>query len=75
VLLHRHAIEQARRALFTAFPLPQSFTTSQARIALSTTRKVIVPLLEHFDTEKTTRRTGDLREMNIPKGVPSDVSN
>ena len=75
VLLHRHAIEQAHIALSKAFPPPQSFTTSQARIALSTSRKVIVPLLEHFDTEEITRRTGDLREMNIPNGVFSDASN
>ncbi len=75
VLLHPHTIGQARSTLSTAFPAPLRFTTSQARIALGTTRRVIVPLLEHFDTEKLTRRKGDLREMNIPKGVSPDEPN
>ncbi|MFI7484024.1 selenocysteine-specific translation elongation factor [Kocuria sp. M1R5S2] len=36
--------------------LPQPFTTSQARQALGTTRRVAVPLLEHLDTRGWTRR-------------------
>lgn len=36
--------------------LPQPFTTSQARQALRTTRRVAVPLLEHLDARGWTRR-------------------
>ncbi|EGD56835.1 selenocysteine-specific translation elongation factor [Gordonia neofelifaecis] len=36
--------------------LPQPFTTSQARQALGTSRRVAVPLLEHLDSRGWTRR-------------------
>ena len=36
--------------------LPQPFTLSQARVALGTTRRVAVPLLEHLDARGWTRR-------------------
>lgn len=37
--------------------LPQPFTTSEARQALGTTRRVAIPLLEHLDGRGWTRRT------------------
>lgn len=36
--------------------LEQPFTTSQARAALGTTRRVVIPLLEHLDSRGWTRR-------------------
>ncbi|HEU5160511.1 MAG TPA: SelB C-terminal domain-containing protein [Streptosporangiaceae bacterium] len=36
--------------------LPQPFTVSDARMALDTTRRVAVPLLEHLDAQGVTRR-------------------
>ncbi|MDN5685823.1 MAG: selenocysteine-specific translation elongation factor [Brachybacterium sp.] len=36
--------------------LPQPFTTSQARQALGTTRRIAIPLLEHLDARGWTRR-------------------
>ena len=36
--------------------LPQPFTTSQARQALDTTRRVAIPLLEHLDRRGWTQR-------------------
>jgi len=39
--------------------LPQPFTAGQAREALHTSRKVVVPLLEHLAREGRTRRDGD----------------
>lgn len=36
--------------------LEQPFTTSQARQALDTTRRVAIPLLEHLDARGWTRR-------------------
>jgi len=44
-----HALEALRR-------LPQPFTASQARQALSTTRRVALPLLEHLDSLGLTER-------------------
>jgi selenocysteine-specific elongation factor len=53
VFLLPGADEEAVRRL-TA--LPQPFTTSQARQALGTSRRVAVPLLEHLDGARRTRR-------------------
>jgi len=39
--------------------LPQPFTTSAARQALGITRRVAVPLLEHLDRSRRTRRVSD----------------
>jgi selenocysteine-specific elongation factor len=44
--------------------LPQPFTTSQARQALDTTRRVAIPLLEHLDRiGRTERVDGTLRRL------------
>ncbi|MEW1979691.1 selenocysteine-specific translation elongation factor [Citricoccus sp. NPDC079358] len=44
--------------------LEQPFTTSQARQALGTSRRVAIPLLEHLDARGWTRRVdGSLREI------------
>lgn len=44
--------------------LDQPFTTSQARQALGTTRRVVIPLLEHLDSRGWTRRLdGTYREV------------
>ncbi len=47
--------------------LPQPFTTSEARQALDTTRRVVIPLLEHLDRRGWTRRLdGSHREVRRP---------
>jgi selenocysteine-specific elongation factor len=47
--------------------LPQPFTTSEARQALETTRRVVIPLLEHLDARGWTRRVdGAYREVVRP---------
>ena len=43
----------------TLAALPQPFTVSQAREALTTTRRVAVPLLEFLDASRLTRRLAD----------------
>jgi selenocysteine-specific elongation factor len=44
--------------------LPQPFTTSQARQALNTSRRVAIPLLEYLDRARVTDRLpGDLRRV------------
>jgi selenocysteine-specific elongation factor len=53
--------------------LPQPFTTSQARTALDTTRRVVLPLLNHLDRVGATLRLPDdrrtVREGDRPAGA------
>lgn len=46
-------------AIRTLAQLPQPFTTSQARQALGTSRRVAIPLLEYLDGQGWTRRIDD----------------
>jgi selenocysteine-specific elongation factor len=41
--------------------LPQPFTASEARRALDTTRRTLIPLLEHLDRTGYTERIDDVR--------------
>ncbi|NEX64590.1 selenocysteine-specific translation elongation factor [Noviherbaspirillum galbum] len=63
IVFHREAIAEAERKLREAFPAPARFTVSQAREVLGSSRKFVVPLLEHFDARGRTRRHGDNRVM------------
>jgi selenocysteine-specific elongation factor len=63
LVFHADAIAAAVRTLAEAFPGLTAFTTSEARKALATNRKSIVPLLEHLDSLGVTVRTGDLRHV------------
>jgi selenocysteine-specific elongation factor len=56
VVLGPHALDRAAAVLQT---LPQPFTVSEAKRALSTTRRVAVPLLEQLDARRITRRADD----------------
>jgi selenocysteine-specific elongation factor len=58
LLLAPDAGDQAARILAT---LPQPFTAADARQALKTTRRVVIPLLEWLDREGITRRLPDNR--------------
>jgi selenocysteine-specific elongation factor len=61
VVLHPTAPDAATA---TIAELPQPFTLSEARQALSTTRRIAVPLLEHLDaTGRTVRIDGSLRRV------------
>jgi selenocysteine-specific elongation factor len=51
IVLLPDAVEQA---LIRLRALPQPFTTSAARRALDTTRRVVVPLLEYLDAQGRT---------------------
>lgn len=46
----------AARAMTVLAGLRQPFTTSEARTALDTTRRTVIPLLEHLDARGWTRR-------------------
>jgi selenocysteine-specific elongation factor len=60
---HPLALLDAAQKLQSHFPPPQSFTTGEARAALGTTRKYIVPVLEYLDRLGLTRREGDVRQV------------
>jgi len=60
---HHRALLDAVPKLKEQFPPPQSFTTGEARAALDTTRKYIVPVLEYLDRLGLTRRDGDVRQV------------
>lgn len=51
------------RAVEVLRDLPQPFTTSQARVRLATSRRVVLPLLEHLDRARLTRRLPDDRRL------------
>jgi selenocysteine-specific elongation factor len=55
--------ETVRRCLIMLADLPQPFTAGQAREALGTTRKVVMPLLEHLAAIGGTRRVDDGRHI------------
>ena len=63
-------LSAAAETLGAVFAPPAPFTTSQARDALGTSRKVIVPVLEHFDSIGITLRSGDTRRMSAQNPVP-----
>jgi selenocysteine-specific elongation factor len=66
VLLAPDAPEQAARILAG---LPQPFTAAEAKRALGTSRRVVIPLLEWLDREGITRRLADdRRTMREPVG-------
>ena len=63
LVFHVDALGEAACDLRTAFPFPAQFRTGEAREILKTTRKYIVPVLEHLDTQGVTVRHGDLRHL------------
>ena len=63
------APDAAGRAARILAGLPQPFTAAEARQALQTTRRVVIPLLEWLDREGITRRLADdRRTMREPRG-------
>ena len=63
IVLAPGADKEAARVLAE---LPQPFTTSQARQALATSRRVAIPLLEYLDRARVTERLpGDLRRLRL----------
>ena len=61
VLFSREGYEEAIQRLVVYLREHGSMTAAEARDVLGTTRKYIVPLLEHLDERRITRRVGDER--------------
>jgi selenocysteine-specific elongation factor len=57
------APDAPKRAAKILAGLPQPFTAAEARRALGTTRRVVIPLLEWLDREGVTRRLADDRRI------------
>ena len=74
LIFHIDTITDAAETLNAAFPETQTFTTSQARVALGTSRKIVVPLLEHFDALGVTLRNKETRHVVSLKTVSQNHS-
>jgi selenocysteine-specific elongation factor len=61
VLFLRESYEEAVAKLVAYLRVHGEMTAAEARDILGTTRKYILPLLEHMDERHITRRTGDIR--------------
>ncbi|HLH45991.1 MAG TPA: SelB C-terminal domain-containing protein [Acidimicrobiales bacterium] len=57
--------DAAERAASVLRSLPGPFTLSEARLALGTSRRVAVPLLEHLDRAGVTRRVDDVHRVCV----------
>jgi selenocysteine-specific elongation factor len=63
--LGRDALDQAVASLRAAFPDGRTFSATEAKQAMGTTRKTAIPLLEHLDRGGVTVRQGDLRRLRL----------
>jgi selenocysteine-specific elongation factor len=63
IVLHAETLERAQRAIANEFPYPEPFALKDVRDLLGSTRKYIVPLMEHFDAAGITVRSGDARRL------------
>tara|TARA_R110002094_G_scaffold220935_2_gene194174 strand:+ start:4532 stop:6412 length:1881 start_codon:yes stop_codon:yes gene_type:complete len=63
LVFHSDAIAAAITTLRSSYPGQTAFSTGEARATLKTTRKFVVPILEHLDSRGATIRIGDTRYM------------
>ncbi|TDH60873.1 selenocysteine-specific translation elongation factor [Dankookia rubra] len=61
ILFHRDAVAEAQRRLAGALDRPEGFAVGEAGALLGISRKFSIPLLEHLDSLRFTRRAGDRR--------------
>jgi selenocysteine-specific elongation factor len=54
-------VDRARELVREYLATHETITVADARDLLASSRKYVVPLLEHFDREGVTRRRGDVR--------------
>jgi selenocysteine-specific elongation factor len=63
LLFGRKAYDRAVEAITHFLRQQKQLTVAQARDLLDSSRKYVLPLLEHLDAQKITRRAGDLRSL------------
>jgi selenocysteine-specific elongation factor len=71
ILFHRDAVEQARRVLTPLLEGGAGLAATEIAAALGVSRKYAMPLLDHLDTIRFTRREGDLRTPGSAFAAPN----
>ncbi|MCX6841854.1 MAG: SelB C-terminal domain-containing protein [candidate division WOR-3 bacterium] len=61
VVMHREAVALAEQKVRALFEQKAELTASEIRQQLGTTRKYIIPLLNHLDSRGVTQRKGEVR--------------
>jgi len=67
-VFHAEALETLRKKLWEFAKQSPQIDVGKFKDLAGLTRKHAIPLLEHFDADKTTRRVGNLREILPPRG-------
>ncbi len=60
---HQAAIEELKAALIDFLKKNQEITVNQFKDLTQTSRKFTIPLLEYFDSARTTVRVGEARRL------------
>jgi selenocysteine-specific elongation factor len=63
IVFSRRAIAEAKSRIADAYGREGALTASRIREILGTSRKFVIPLLEHLDAAGFTKRRGDVREI------------
>lgn len=63
LVLHANTLNDVKQAISNKFPYPEPFALKDVRDLLGSTRKYVVPLMEHLDATGTTVRSGNLRRL------------
>ncbi len=69
VVFHREAVARAREVVTRLFEQHDELSASAVRKGLNTTRRYVIPLLNHFDTTGLTQRKGDKRVLRKRAGT------
>jgi len=64
ICFHREAVERAKKIIKEHFKSHDTISVAEVRDILGSSRKYVVPLLEHLDRECLTRSAGDVRYLN-----------
>jgi|TARA_B100001250_G_scaffold414626_1_gene454855 selenocysteine-specific elongation factor len=62
-LVHKVNLDKVKKIIEQEFPYPDKFTISQVRDLLASSRKSVIPMMEHFDATGITERFGDYRRV------------
>ncbi len=63
VVLHAETLERVEQRLRERYPPPATFALKDVRELLASTRRYVLPLMEHFDATGVTVRLGELRRL------------
>jgi selenocysteine-specific elongation factor len=63
LFFHQAAINELKAALIDFLKTNQEITVNQFKDLTQTSRKFTIPLLEYFDTTRTTVRVGEARRL------------